>query len=93
MPNERPVSLELPAIETDMRVYPRFYEGEGVGDTSSPFGTLQPGHLLLFYLSVAEEFVRSQTVTTLGVIEQVPMDAPSERHCGYQRGAARLPGR
>jgi ribosomal protein S18 acetylase RimI-like enzyme len=127
VPNEQPVLLESSAIESDMRAYPRFYEGEDVGkyvipiqpafhrvlfpeisesvslslfpemefgvDSNtngdrtpgntirkvyvcrSPTRTLSPGDLLLFYLSKSsaksEELVRSQTVTTIGVIEQV----------------------
>jgi ribosomal protein S18 acetylase RimI-like enzyme len=122
VPNEHPVLLGLSAIQTDMRVYPRFYEGEGVskyvipiqpafhrvlfpeiaeaaplplfpeeqflasstaqsdrtpGNTirkvyvcRSPTRKLKPGDLLLFYLSKSEQLVRSQTVTTIGVIEQ-----------------------
>jgi ribosomal protein S18 acetylase RimI-like enzyme len=122
VPNERPVPIGSSALETDMRAYPRFYEGEGVGKyvipiqpafhrmlfpeideafsfslfpeeqflggstaqsdrtpgntirkvyvCRSPTRTLGPGDLLLFYLSKSEELVRSQTVTTVGVIEQ-----------------------
>ena len=121
--NEHPVALGSSVIETAMRAYPRFYEGDGVGKYAipilpafhrvlfpeiaeavplplfpgdqfvagstvesdrtpgntvrkvyvcrSPTRTLNPGDLLLFYLSKSEELVRSQTVTTIGVIEQV----------------------
>src|SRR3569833_156397 len=121
--NEHSVALESSAMEADMRAYPRFYEGDGVGKyvipiqpalhrvlfpeiaeaaplplfpghqfvagstvendrtpgntvrivyvCRSPTRTLNPGDLLLFYLSKSEELVRSQTITTIGVIEQV----------------------
>jgi GNAT superfamily N-acetyltransferase len=36
----------------------------------SPTRTLKPGDVLLFYLSKSNELVRSQSITTLGVVEQ-----------------------
>jgi GNAT superfamily N-acetyltransferase len=44
----------------------------------SPTRTLKAGDLLLFYLSKAEVLVRSQTITTVGVIEQAQTAASTE---------------
>jgi ribosomal protein S18 acetylase RimI-like enzyme len=122
VPNHQPVALEgRTALQTDMAVYPRFYDGDEVtkyvipiqpdfhrvlfpeiaevgtlplfpqeqflfsstaqqdrqpGNTirkvyvcRSPTRTLAAGDILLFYLSKSQELVRSQSITTIGVVE------------------------
>lgn len=131
VPNNCPVVLEgRTPLQTDMDVYPRFYDGGEVakyvipiqptfhrilfpeiaevgrlplfpqeqflfnstahddrqpGNTirkvyvcRSPTRTLGAGDVLLFYLSKSEELVRSQSITTIGVVEQAQCACSTE---------------